>query len=99
MLLIAGTVRVLPAQLDAVRTAMAAMIAASRAEPGCLDYSYAEDVLDPGLIRVSERWTSRAALADHFTSAHIAQWRAAWATLGITDRDLTLYEVASSEPC
>ncbi len=41
---------------------MAAMITASRAETGCLGYSYAEDVLDPGLIRVCELWTDLAAL-------------------------------------
>ena len=30
------------------------MIASSRDEPGCLHYSYAEDVLEPGLIHVTE---------------------------------------------
>ena len=35
---------------------MERMIAASRAEPGCLGYAYAEDILEPGLIRVSEAW-------------------------------------------
>jgi quinol monooxygenase YgiN len=34
--LIVGTIRMAPDSLDAARPAMAAMIAASRAEPGCL---------------------------------------------------------------
>ncbi|MFZ4746301.1 MAG: putative quinol monooxygenase [Sphingomonas sp.] len=97
--LIVGTIRMAPDSLDAARPAMAAMIAASRAEPGCLAYSYAEDVLEPGLIRVNERWSGREALSAHFKAPHIAAWRSAWATLGITDRNLWLYEVASSEPC
>ena len=41
---------------------MRAMVEASRAEDGCLGYSYAEDVLEPGLIHVAERWRDRAAL-------------------------------------
>ena len=61
MLLIIGTIRLPADQLDAARPSMALMIEASRAEVGCLEYSYAEDVLDPGLIHVKERWRDRTA--------------------------------------
>lgn len=97
-ILILGTIRLPAGRLDAARAAMAAMIAASRAEDGCLDYAYAEDVLEPGLIRVSESWRDRDALARHFASAHIAAWRAAWPALGISDRALRLYEAGAPEP-
>ncbi|PBB38325.1 MULTISPECIES: putative quinol monooxygenase [unclassified Mesorhizobium] len=92
MLLIIGTIRLPPDRLEQARPAMERMISASRAEAGCLAYSYAQDVLDPGLIHVSEAWRDRAALELHFKSAHIAEWRASWAELGIGDRKLTLYE-------
>lgn len=96
MLLIVGTVR-LPAQnLDAARPIMKRMADASRAEEGCVEYGYAEDVFDPGLIHVKEMWTDQGALDRHFASIHIAEWRAAWPSLGIGDRDLRVYEV--SEP-
>jgi quinol monooxygenase YgiN len=77
---------------------MAAMVQASREEPGCLEYSYAEDVLEPGLIHVNERWIDRAALNEHFKSAHLATWRANWPSLGMGDRNLRLYEAGESEP-
>ena len=93
MLLIVGTIRLPPENMDGARSAMAAMIAASRAEQGCLSYSYAEDVLDPGLIHVTEYWSDQDALDRHFASAHIRQWRASWPVLGIHDRLLLLYEV------
>lgn len=93
MLLVVGTVRLPPRNIDAARPAMRRMIEASRAEPGCLDYAYAEDVLDPGLIHVRELWTDQAALDRHFASPHLAAWRAAWPGLGIGGRDLRLYEV------
>ncbi|MGX8012206.1 putative quinol monooxygenase [Mesorhizobium sp. ORM8.1] len=98
MLLLIGTVRLPPDRIEQAKPAMERMISASRAEPGCLDYSYAQDVLDPGLIRVSEAWSDRAALKAHFKSAHIAEWRASWAALGIGDRKLTLHETDGGAP-
>jgi len=97
MLLIVGTVRLPPENLDRARKAMRAMIAASRAEDGCVDYGYAEDVLEPGLIHVKEFWRDRASLDRHFASAHIAEWRAAWPELGIGDRNLVVYEVGEPQ--
>jgi len=94
MLLIIGTIRIPPAMLVRARAAMQLMVLASRAEDGCLDYAYAEDVLEPGLIRVSEAWSDQATLDAHFASDHLAEWRNAWPALGICDRDLGLYEVS-----
>ena len=93
MLLIVGTVRLPASNLDRARAAMKRMIDASRAEDGCAEYSYAQDIGDPGLIHVKEMWRDRAALDAHFGSPHIAEWRACWDDLGIGDRDLRLYEV------
>ena len=98
MLLIMGTVRLPGDKLMRARPAMARMIEASRAEAGCIAYSYAEDVLDAGLIHVSELWRDPAALDAHFATEHIAAWRAAWPDLGIADRKLTVYEVDEGRP-
>jgi|TARA_R100000935_G_scaffold11174_8_gene22499 quinol monooxygenase YgiN len=94
-LIIAGTIRVPPERLDAFRPHMIAMLEASRAEDGCLVYSYAEDVAEPGLIRVFEVWRDQAALDAHFQTPHLAAWRAAWPEFGVSDRRLIAYEVAS----
>ncbi|WP_158815287.1 putative quinol monooxygenase [Methylocapsa sp. S129] len=98
MLLIIGTIRLPAGRLDAARPAMASMVEASRAEAACLEYSYAEDVLDRGLIHVKECWTDRTALGAHFRSVHIANWRASWPSLGIGERNLRLYEVGDPQP-
>lgn len=98
MLLITGTIRLPAARLDDARPAMRTMIETSRAETGCLQYSYAEDVLVPGLMHINELWDTRAHLQAHFRSDHIAAWRARWADLEISGRDLRLYEVGESEP-
>ncbi len=96
--LVAGTFRVPAQTLAAFEPHMAAMLATSRAEDGCLTYSYARDVLDPGLIRVFEAWRDQACLDAHFATAHLAAWRAAGAAAGVSDRDLTIYDVASERP-
>jgi quinol monooxygenase YgiN len=96
--LIAGTVRVPPENLARFKPHMEAMLAASRAEDGCLVYSYAVDVADPGLVRVFEAWRDEAALQAHFATPHMAEWRAAWPQFGVSDRNLRLYEVAAERP-
>ena len=96
--IISGTVRVPPENLLAFRPHQDAMLAASRAEDGCLTYSYAVDVQDPGLIRVFEIWRDQTALDAHFQAPHMATWRAAGAEFGVSDRQLSLYEVASERP-
>jgi quinol monooxygenase YgiN len=98
MIVITGTVRIPVGTLDRVRPAMRAMVDGSRAEDGCLHYAYAEDVLEPGLIWVSESWRDGAALKLHAESAHMAAWREAGAALGLHDRDLTVYEAVSAKP-
>jgi quinol monooxygenase YgiN len=97
MIIIEGTVRVPPENLERARPVMEQMIRASRAEPGCVHYAYAVDVLDESLIHVSERWASRDALAAHLETAHMATWRSFFPQLGISERSLRLYE-ADPEP-
>ena len=57
-----GQFRLPPERMDQARAAMRKVMEATRAEAGCIEYNYAEDVLDPGLIRVSEVWDSSAHL-------------------------------------
>ncbi len=94
-LIVAGTVRVPPESLDGLRPHMLAMMTATRAEDGCTAYAYAEDVAEPGLIRVFEVWRDQAALDAHFKTAHMAAWRAAWPGFGVSDRNLKAYEIAA----
>ncbi|MDB5469473.1 MAG: antibiotic biosynthesis monooxygenase [Caulobacter sp.] len=96
MVIVMGTVRVDPDAIERLRPAMAAMMAASRAEDGCLTYAYALDLLEPGLVRVSELWTDRASLQAHFQTPHMATWRAAL-TGQVRERDIKLYESSEGE--
>lgn len=98
MILVIGTVRLPPENIARARPAMAAMVAGSRGEDGCLEYAYSEDLLVPGLVRVTEVWRDREALKAHFQTPHMAAWRAAFPGLEISDRNLSLYEAGEPEP-
>jgi len=94
-LIIAGTVRVPTQNLERLKPHMLAMLTASRTEDGCITYSYAEDVAEPGLVRVYEAWRDQAALEAHFQTPHMATWRSHWPEFGVFDRQLKLYEIAA----
>ena len=92
MILVLGTVKLAPDTLHGARPAMRKMVDASRAEPGCIAYAYAQDVLDPETIHVAEKWRDRAALTEHFATPHMAEWRGVMGSLGLTGRDLRVFE-------
>ncbi len=98
MLLIVGTIRLPSENLDAARPIMKRMADASRSEDGCIEYGYAEDVFDRGLIHVKELWRDQDALDRHVAAPHLTEWRAAWPSLGIGDRNLRVYDVQEPRP-
>jgi quinol monooxygenase YgiN len=97
MIVVVGTFRLPAAKLAEAREALARVIKATRLEPGCIDYAYAVDVLEPGLVRVSETWENRKALAAHFEAAHMVEWRWEREALGMSERYMRAYEVSTSE--
>lgn len=97
MIVVIGEFRLPDANIDAAREAMEQVIIASRAEPGCLSYTYAQDVLDPGLFRVSECWNDKAALDFHFMQPHMKHWQQVRVQLGMTGRQVTAHAVSASE--
>ena len=95
--LVTGTFRFPPQNVDAAQDAMTAVILASRSEDGCLAYSYSADLIEPGLFHVFEEWTDRAALVRHFKQPHERDWMRLRDEMGFSDRSITLHELANSE--
>ena len=98
MIIVSGIQRFAPNDLPGLREAARTVIAATRAEPGCIVYSFAEDLVEPGLVRIYEEWESREDLARHGRSGHIAAWRDALSKVEVLARDLKIVEVAGTEP-
>ena len=92
MIVVVGQFRMPAENMAAARPLMETVMLATRAEDGCVEYNYAEDVLDPGLIRVSEVWHSRAQLNAHIKTPHMAIWGQERIALGLTGRAITVFE-------
>ena len=97
MIIVEGFVRMADAgDFEKVRGAAEAQISASKAEGGCIDYTYAIDVLDPQIMRVLERWHSWEALETHFQQPHMDDWRKALADVTFLERSLRAHEVSET---
>ena len=97
MIAVLGSFRFPVAALEQARPLMRAVIEATLAEAGCRAYSYAEDIAEPGLFRVTELWDSREALAAHFATPHMKAWVEQRAELGFFDRNISVYELGAAE--
>ncbi len=91
MLLIEGWIKVEHGEFAKLRDAAQALVTAPNQEDGCIHYSFAQDVFDPDLIRISERWRDEAALGGHNSSAHMAEFGRAMRTVKREGADLWLY--------
>ena len=58
---------------DAVRAGLAELVAATRAEEGCLEYDAFESTATPGVFVTIEAWRSQEDLDAHMTTPHIAK--------------------------
>ncbi len=98
IVVVLGTMRFPPANLEQVRPHLRALVEATRRSDGCLAYDAAEDILDPGLIRFSEAWPDADTLRRHLVAPHIAPWREAASALGVHDRRFTAYDAGNPRP-
>lgn len=96
MIIVNGSFRLPADRLEEAIPAMKRVIAASLDERGCLAYSYAIDIVDPGLVRVTEAWANGETLARHFETPHMQAWQQEREALGMTDRTMTMHAVKHS---
>jgi quinol monooxygenase YgiN len=87
MLIVLAKAKVGEGAMDASRAVIAAMVAASNAEEGCIAYAFTQDVLDPSVLHIVEKWQDEAALAAHFATPHMAAFGE-----GIAGLDFTVIE-------
>jgi len=97
MIVVLASFRLPLASVDSALELLPQFIAETLAENGCHRYDVARDALDSGLFRVSEIWESRDALDQHLAAPHMAAWGAARAEMGMTDRQLAIFEVAGDK--
>ena len=97
MIQVNGTIRLGRSIDAATQKAILEMVRKSRAEDGCLDYTFARDLADPDTLVVFERWRDSAALEAHGTSDHMAEFQKALRENPPVSRDLRRYETDDGE--
>ena len=92
MIIVSGKAKLAPGGLDAVMDDMRALIEKTRAEPGCLDYSFGADVTEPDTIVVLEYWKSWDALDAHTAQPHMAEWFKKLGEVGVVSQSIRFVE-------
>lgn len=97
LIALAGTIRIAAGHREKALPHIRAIVAASRAEPGCIAYSFSFDVNDDHLVHIFEVFRDAEAREAHRHMPHMKTWREAWSDAGIGDRRMREYEIASSK--
>ena len=90
---VVATIPTDPDAADAVRAGLAELVAATRAEEGCLAYDAYLSQAQPGVIVTIESWRGQEDLDAHMTSTHVAK---AFETLGgVLTGDVAIHPLTS----
>lgn len=98
MIQVNGTIRIAEGADDAALDALVRMMELSRAEDGCLDYTFGRDLSDPQVLVLFERWRDAEALAAHGQSDHMRQFQQVMAANPPLSRDIRMYETDEGRP-
>lgn len=96
MIIVSGTIVMNPDRVERATELTAELVAATREEPGNIEYEFFSALDDPGRFHLHEAWESQEAIDAHSASAHLATFFGAAAELEISKVEITQYEVAGS---
>jgi quinol monooxygenase YgiN len=97
MVIVGGAFTVEPSQRDEFLAGRQDAMRASRAEPGCLEYTLSADPIDPGRIVLFERWSSQEALDAHLAAAR-ARPASGGSGVAATPLSIMVYDVTGERP-
>jgi quinol monooxygenase YgiN len=95
VIIVTGTVKVRPDQIDEALRVSLEHVHRSRTEPGCLVHSVHRDVEDPLTLFFFEQWTDRGALSAHFAVPGSVDFVNAVAELATERPVLNMYEATT----
>ncbi|CAN5610161.1 hypothetical protein BH10ACT1_BH10ACT1_12440 [soil metagenome] len=98
MIIVAGYLLIDPSHRDDAIAAIALGVAATRAEPGNLDYRFSPDLDDPNRFNLIERWESEEAMNSHMATSHLAEFMTAIGPCLGGAPEVIRYDVSGSSP-
>lgn len=73
MMVIMGRLKAAGGKRDELKKLCASLVGPSRAEPGCVSYSFLEDQMEEGTFIFFEEWRDRDAINHHFDQPYFRQ--------------------------
>ncbi len=92
MIIVSGTFEVDPAQRDAFLAERHDRMRTSRAEAGCLEYTFSADPLEPGRVVLFERWEDQASLDVHLAGPPMDT------AVAPISASIVIYDIAGERP-
>jgi quinol monooxygenase YgiN len=98
-ILIIGSIGVEPGRRRELLEAIAPLVGKTRGEePGCLEYAFTADTIEPGRVVVVEHWRDQATLAAHFEHPNFLATKQALHDHGSLTSSIRKYRVDLGEP-
>ncbi|MGE0622920.1 MAG: putative quinol monooxygenase [Pseudomonadales bacterium] len=98
MIVVTARIQASESTISALKDAIAAMEKASRAEAGCMDYTFSVELNDPTRLRITEKWESMAVLKAHFATPHMRAFRSAMAAHPPKSVEASFFEATEVAP-
>lgn len=73
------------------------LVAATRREKGCIEYTHARDITDPKRLCVMERWADEAAIEAHIRAPHVKDLFGLIKTLDIKPMSARMYDASREQ--
>ena len=93
MVIVGGAFEMDPSERERFLAGRFDLIRASRAEAGCLEYTFGADPIDPSRVVLFERWESQEALDAHLAALH-ARPPSTGSEVATTTSSVVIYDVS-----
>lgn len=97
MIIVQGYIKFADGDIERLQDAMKAQLEATNAEDGCILYAFSRDVVDPSVIRISERWRDSEAIAAHGATPHMKTFNKAVAGATVLDISIKSWDGANEK--
>lgn len=74
MIFVSMVIEAEPEESTGLAEAMSTMMEKTRAEPGCITYTYARDIAAPNRFHLTEIWQSEALMDQHIDASHSSEF-------------------------
>jgi quinol monooxygenase YgiN len=98
MIVVNAIVQSTQENIVALQGAITTMEKESRAEDGCLDYTFSVELNDPTVLRITEKWATLEALQAHFETPHMAQFQQVMGANPPKSLEASFYEAQEIQP-